>query len=379
MNVFPFPMRRFLPLAWACVALLLLPHQAGAYGPVGHQIVGAIADQRLGSGPTAVKLRSILQGYTLEKAAVIPDEIKGWDKDGVDDPNIFRYTSRPRLDAELADFWRANPPTRDLKSPIPNHHWSHYTDVPILNRQKYSDGKTGRSQWDIVQTMKLCIGVLRGEIPEDNPRKVTKTVAVLLLAHFVGDIHQPLHVGAPFFDEKGNEVDPDKTGHGLENQGGNTFRFDHSPAAAEATGHKHSKLHGFWDTRAVLLLLPQISKELPKEEKKEKMTTARRELAMKLAAEEPKGWRPPPNVKPGDYPELWANEILPLAREAYGRLQFNGIVPTEKHGHMVAVGNAQEKQMPDGVPYHEWASKVIRVELHKAGWRLADLLEKSLQ
>jgi hypothetical protein len=91
---------------------------------------------------------------------------------------------------------------------------------------------------------------------------------VLLLAHYVGDIHQPLHVGAPFFDEKGNEVDPDQAGHGLENQGGNTFRFNHSPAAAEATGHKHSKLHGFWDTRAVLLLLPPIPKEMPKEEKK---------------------------------------------------------------------------------------------------------------
>jgi hypothetical protein len=111
-------MRRLLPLAWAGAALLLLlPSPTQAYGPVGHQIVGAIADERLGSGPTAMKLRSLLEGYTLEKAAVIPDEIKGWDKKGVDDPTIFRYTSRPRLDAELADFWRANPPTRDLSRP----------------------------------------------------------------------------------------------------------------------------------------------------------------------------------------------------------------------------------------------------------------------
>ena len=373
-------MRHLLPLASLVVALLLASPCVHAYGPVGHQIVGAIADERLGSGPTAVKLRSILQGYTLEKASVIPDEIKGWDKKGVDDPTTFRYSSRPRLDAELAEFWRANPPTRDLTSPIPNHHWFHYTDVPVLNSQKYSDGKAGRSQWDIVQTMKLCVAVLKGEQPEDNPRKITKTVAVILLAHFVGDIHQPLHVGAQYFDEKGNAVDPDRTGgHGLENQGGNTIRFNHSPAAAEATGHKHSKLHGFWDTRAVLLLLPTLPKELPKEEKKAQMIAARRELVSRMVRQEPPNWRAPANVKPTDYPELWANQILPTSREAYERLQFNGIIPTEKDGHMVAVGNAQEKRAPDGVPYHEWASQIIQAELHKAGWRLADLLEKSLE
>ena len=87
----------------------------------------------------------------------------------------------------------------------------------------------------------------------------------------------------------------------------------------------------------------------------------------------------PANVKAADYPELWANEILPTAREAYDRLQFSGMVPTDKDGHMVIVGNAQEKKMPDGVPYHVWSSQVIRTELHKAGWRLADLLEKALQ
>jgi len=372
-------MRFFLLSISFSLALLVSVERAHGYGPVGHQIVGAIADDRLANGPTAVKLRSILQGYTLEKAAVIPDEIKGWDEKGVDDPTIFRYTSRPRLDAELAEFWRANPPTRDPQSPVPNHHWFHYADVPVLNRQKYADGKTGRSQWDIVQTMKLCISVLKGEIPEDNPRKITKTVAVILLAHFVGDIHQPLHVGAQYFDARGVAVDPDQTGQGFENQGGNTIRFNFSPAAAEATGQKHAKLHGFWDTRAVLLLLPQIPKELPKEEKKAKNLAARRELALQLAKSEPKNWRAPANVKPTDYPELWANEILPTSREAYDRLVFNGMVATQKDGHTLVVGNAQEKRMPDGVPYHVWSSQVIRTELHKAGWRLADLLEKALQ
>ncbi len=54
---------------------LLVPQPARAYGPVGHQIVGAIADERLAGTPAATKVRELLQGYTLQKASVIPDEI----------------------------------------------------------------------------------------------------------------------------------------------------------------------------------------------------------------------------------------------------------------------------------------------------------------
>src|SRR5947207_13465209 len=60
-----------------------------AYGPLGHEIIGAIADERLANTPNAAKIRALLNGMTLEKAAVIPDEIKGWDKKGVDDPKSF--------------------------------------------------------------------------------------------------------------------------------------------------------------------------------------------------------------------------------------------------------------------------------------------------
>ena len=70
------------------IAFVLLALHAStlAYGPLGHEIVGAIADERLANSPTAAKVRALLDGLTLEKAAVIADEIKGWDKKGVDDP-----------------------------------------------------------------------------------------------------------------------------------------------------------------------------------------------------------------------------------------------------------------------------------------------------
>jgi hypothetical protein len=361
-------------------ALAFSTPRATAYGPNGHQLVGAIADERLADTPTGRRLRGILQGFTLQKASVIPDEIKGWDKKGVDDPGIFRYSSRPRVDAELADFWRANQPTYDMASEAPNHHWFHYTDVPIEGGQRYADGKVGRSRWDIVQTMNYCVRVLEGTEPEDNPRKITKSIAVILLAHLVGDIHQPLHVGAQYFDEQGRPVDPEKTQPAYDHHGGNTITLQFTPAAAERTGVKKAKFHGFWDNQVVAMSLPFIAKGTPKEERRAITDEARRKLVAEWVATEPKAWRTPANLQPTQYAEAWANEILPLAVEAHARLDFRNVRPqVDEKGRTLAVGIAHEKPMADGVPYHDWAAAVTRENLHKAGWRLADLLEKSLK
>jgi hypothetical protein len=37
------------------------------YGPLGHEIVGAIADERLADTPTAAKIYALLDGLTLER------------------------------------------------------------------------------------------------------------------------------------------------------------------------------------------------------------------------------------------------------------------------------------------------------------------------
>lgn len=371
---------RFLGVIILQVIILSgLPPSATAYGPVGHQIVGAIADQRLAGTPTGKKIAVMLDGFTLQKAAVIPDEIKGWDRKGVDHPGIFHYSSRPRIDAQLSDFWRANPPTHDVHSLAPSHHWFHYTDVPVIRAQKYADGKAGRSQWDLVHAMRYCIAVLKGDEPEENARKVTKPIAIILLAHFAGDIHQPLHVGAQFFDEQGNPVDPDRGKPGLEDQGGNTIMLKLSAAAAQRSGQSQRKLHGFWDNDSVMANLPALPKTMPKDERRAKMDAAQNALKAELAAKEPANWRPAAALPLKDYAEAWANEILPIAREAHERLQFSGIAPKQEKDHMVAAGFAEEKKAADGVAYHDWAARVVRERLHKAGWRLADLLEKIVQ
>src|SRR5207245_5367906 len=136
-------------LLLAISAILLSPIAAQAYGPLGHEIVGAIADERLADTPTAAKVSALLDGLTLERAAVIPDEIKGWDKNGVDDPRSFHYSAHRNIDGQLRDFWRANQPTHDPNSTAPSHPWFHYTDVPVVPPQRYRDGAAGRNKCEL--------------------------------------------------------------------------------------------------------------------------------------------------------------------------------------------------------------------------------------
>ncbi len=361
------------------VTVALLASSAGtarAWGPAGHQIVGAIADKKLAGTPTGQKVAQLIDGFTLEKASVIADEIKGWDKKGADNPGIFHYSARPRIDAQLRDFWRANPPTKDHNSAVPSHHWFHYTDVPLVLNEKYADGKAGRSQWDIVQITMYCVSVLRGETPEENERKITKPIAIILLAHYVGDIHEPMHVGAMYFDQQGHVTDPDKNAGALEDQGGNTISLQLPADGSLPAATK--KLHGFWDNDAVVALLPQFPPAMAKEERRARGDAARTDLVNELVKAEPKNWRVASGTDPKAYSEIWANEILPIAREAHDRLTISEARAQQQEGGVVAIATAQPKTMPDGLSYPAWSARIARDELQKAGWRLADLLEKTV-
>ena len=362
-----------------CFAVVAIRASALAYGPEGHQIVGGIADKRIANTPAAEKIYALTDGITLERASTIPDEIKSWDKKGADDPNAFpHYPNHPKVDNQLRDFWRANPPTKDVKSPTPSHHWFHYTDVPVLNIHHYSDGKTGRSEWDIVHMMGYCVDVLRGEVPEDNPRKITKPIAVILLVHYAADIHEPLHVGAEYFSPAGQPVDPDNGQPGLEDEGGNTLMLHLSHGTPEEMAKRSLKLHGFWDQDAVMANLPSLSQGASKEERYQKIEPAKKQIIERFAKEEPKNWRAPASVPLKNYGEFWADEILPIAKEAHERLQFINIHETTDHDRTIAAGDVREKNMSDHVGYADWAAAIVMQEFHRAGWRLADLLAQAV-
>src|SRR6266481_1474539 len=369
--------RRSLLLAIS--AILWSTTAAQAYGPLGHEIVGAIADERLAGTPTAAKIAVILDGFSLEKAAVIADEIKGWDKKGVDDPRSFHYSAHRKIDRQLRDFWRANQPTNDLNSTTPSHHSFHYTDVPVVPPQKYRDGTAGRSKWDIVHMIPYCVQILQGRLSEQNERKITKPVALILLAHYVADIHQPLHVGAEYFDTQGRIADPDKNKSALGDQGGNTFTFELSDEPPRTRGMHKKKFHGFWDYDTVNALFPRVPGTLRKSELQTLIEPLKTKLVHEMATHEPRDWRMPSSVPIDNYAEMWADEILPITREAHERVQFTNVHPQQEEDRVVAAGEADEKARPRQINYRTWATKTVRDELHKAGWRLADLLEKALK
>src|ERR1700726_3084024 len=96
------------------LTLLVFASRCFGYGQTGHEIVGGVADKLIANTPAGEKVRSLIDGITLEKAALIPDEIRGWDKNGADDLRAYpHYTDHANIDKQLRDFWRANPPTQD--------------------------------------------------------------------------------------------------------------------------------------------------------------------------------------------------------------------------------------------------------------------------
>ncbi|HEY2963539.1 MAG TPA: S1/P1 nuclease [Pyrinomonadaceae bacterium] len=335
------------------LTLCLFSINALAYGPHGHQLVGAVADKRLAKNPTVKKkVRQLLDGLTLEQVATFPDEIKSWDDCGRP-PSNRPVTSKTRINNELRAFLNAN-----LCSSHPSHHEFHFTDVPVFGNEKYADGEIGREPFDIVKMIPFCIRVLKGEEPETNDRAITKSIAVILLAHYLGDIHQPLHVGAEYFNADGDPFEPSTSNKGFADQGGNKLTlFTFVGGKLKSAG----KFHSYWDGRTVDNAFG---------------TAANSTVARQLAARAPAGWKL--NGDPETWAEQMANDILPLAREAHERLDFVNI-KIETGAHDIKSGQAKEKKKTGGKSYTVWSAGVVKKEIQKGGWRLAALLEETLQ
>ena len=137
-------MKKLLPLL---LTIALLSVNASAYGPRGHQLVGAIADRRLARNrAVARKVRRLLNGLTLERVATLPDEIKSWNDCGSRPPSPDPVINNTRINNELRAFLEAN-----KCSMKPAHDEFHYTDVPVTGGEDYADGEVGRGKFDIVQ------------------------------------------------------------------------------------------------------------------------------------------------------------------------------------------------------------------------------------
>ena len=340
------------------LSLNLLAGTGLCYGPRGHGLVGAIADQRLAKNASVkAKIVQLLDGLTLQRVATIPDEIKGLDRN----PDGFHLPGHKALEDQLKAFVQANPnpkPGQPNPPGLPSHHDFHFTDVPVFGNEQYSPGDVGRSQFDIVHMIPFCIRVLKGEEPENNARAITKPVALILLVHYLGDIHQPLHVGAEYFDAQGNPFEPSSANPGFADQGGNKLTlFTFVGGKLKSAG----KFHSYWDGQTVQNAFGTAND----------LTIAKR-----LARTEPADSKLSGSVD--TWAEQLANEIIPIAREAHTRLEFTNIqfTPGSKD---IKSGRASEKKKSGGIFYANWAAATVKTEIHKGGWRLAALLEQILQ
>jgi len=156
---------------------------AFAYGPIGHEIVGKIAASHLCAEAT-VEVGRLLGRETLASASRWPDSIR-------DQPK-----------------WRKSKP------------W-HFINVADNAR---IDDATGKSRGDVI----WAIETFRDELADPNLSRARHIEALRFLAHFVADVHQPLHVGRDR-DRGGNSIDV-------------------------VVGGRKSNLHRLWDAQRLLKL-----------------------------------------------------------------------------------------------------------------------------
>jgi hypothetical protein len=239
---------KFFLRASPSLAFMLLPGIAPAWGPQGHQEIGAIADQLIAGKRAEKEVKRILGASSLQMIAVWADCAKGVT---TGDAVTFKYDAaaetknfpecKPfaspddiaRFETYVSHNWeQCGPPHRTEYC----HHQYHYADVAV-QRDHYALNYVGTNKHDVVHSINAAIAVLKGQTPEPPFSIAGEREALMLLAHFVGDVHQPLHVAAVYLNADGRLVDPDATGSQTVNDtvGGNNLMV------------AGNSLHWLWD------------------------------------------------------------------------------------------------------------------------------------
>ena len=342
----------------ACVLALttaFASFDAAAWGRDGHKAIGAIADKLLKGSRAQKEIALLLKpGESLELIANWADCVKG--------------TYCGEQTSEMIEYVNANP----------QHDKYHYTNVPFQH-DHYDDHGVGRTGVDIVQTLRQCIAVLQGKTdPELNPHKFSKRQALILLTHFAGDIHQPLHVGAAYVGKDGQFVAP-KTQEEVnetlifDTRGSNNLLLDDArlaelaaraiPAGEPAVvkeGVPKSltrPFHSYWDSTTVDYAFRRLQTKTPAQ------------FADKVVG----GKTPLPLIEgdPITVPYAWANHSLFVAKEAFREVTPGKLTPqTGKKGETYYTF-ALEVPAHYPVP----SSELAKQQLIRGGYNLAALLQ----
>jgi S1/P1 Nuclease len=328
-----------------CALLLTLasPQTSFAWSADGHQTVGAIADALLANTATERKVKAILNGRSLEQVSVWADCVKG-----VNPNQDFSYTvgrrdeyaifETPAGIEEMRDFVKRNDRNCAPKAGEEScHKQYHYSDIPY-QRTRYEAGDFGTTKHDVVQAINAALAVLRGQSSPAPFQIKDQREALILLAHFLGDIHQPLHVGSIYLDANGKALNPakgTKDDHQNHTIGGNAL------VIGDKAGD--SNLHSYWDALPAALKRGKMREDLISKAK----TVSRL------------------NVVPEKWSTAWASDTLADARLAFDGVQF----AQREAGTRGAIWKTR---LP--TDYDERTAKLKHAEIIKAGARLAQLL-----
>ncbi len=336
------------PIQIACVLAVVASclgwSQPGrAWGPTGHQIVGQIADASLNAN--AQKQVTEILGYSLGTAAPWLDCVKSVSAS-------FKYSINPMYQKPCDAFMPGaeNSTVNDLPEvqrmdDYVKRNWSncvgrpgkgchedyHFADVDPVNT-RYGDFY-GTNEHDVVHAINAALLVLQDK-PAPAPFSIKdKKEALFLLAHLVGDLHQPLHVGAIYLSPAGEEVHPDQPGMSEEQKkasetaGGNSLTLD------------GKNLHSIWD---------QVPGTWP--------SAVRAAVVAKGGAIA---------KTPGRLEELaalWASDTVAESEKAFARLKFD----PQSGKNWPATATVES--------YNKFVSDLAQTQIEKAGARLAQLL-----
>ena len=332
---------KFRSVVRALVALLALNGSAFAWGYQGHRVTGAIADQLL--GPNAQQQVKNILGFDLRTAgpwadcarsvARLPDGTFKYAPTNPDYRIPCPFFETPAETARMEDYVSRN---WSNCSYLPHHGCDeayHFTDVAVQH-DDYSRNYVGTSDHDIVSAINAAILVLMDK-PAPLPFSIRdKKEALFLLAHFLGDLHQPLHVGAVYLTPQGQLVNPD--------QGGKPFDPATETAGGNAILDQGQNFHTEWDN---------IPADLG--------DNAGAAMVAKARAV------PPTIGRVEDFAAAWASDTVRASHDAFAGATF---APTGKPQQWAVT-------FKDRAAYLSEQDQLKRDQLAKGGARLAQLLD----
>ena len=301
---------RFPSTALLLALALMSPPSASAWGDLGHQVICEIAYQELGAGPVRQKLEALLRApeaphALFSRACSWADEVKPKRR-------LDHFVNLPRS------------ATRVEVGGCPD-------DEPCLLDALVSDYAALASRK----------GRLRDRLE-----------ALMFLGHFVGDVHQPLHVS--FQDD----------------HGGNDI-LEHGPCFSQPRGgapREEVSLHFVWDVCIIEKKLGRNPRSIAERLRSEIGDTQRRR------------WTTGSDPGSRESVKGWADESFQIARDPTLEYCFQrGDTCRYSADRLSFVRGSSPRRVEVDHGYLDRQARIVSLRLQKAGVRLAAWLGAALQ